>query len=143
VTDRETARYVSGPSLPEQTQQVEPLSNYFVGRGKKDLNKGATMIGGVFTSALRQLSDTVLSDRLRSHAEAGGIDWNHRWAQRNYSWMGSVLVSDVAGSTSAIDLTEQSSAHYFQRPDRRATTDGLFSTKYDPNATSLRGYGFY
>jgi hypothetical protein len=143
VTDRETARYVSGPSLPEQTQQVEPLTNYFVGRVKKDLNQGATTIGGVFTSALRRLPDTVLSDRLRGHAEAGGIDWNHRWAQRNYSWMGSVLFSDVAGSTSAIDLTEQSSAHYFQRPDRRATTDGLFSTKYDPNAASLQGYGFY
>jgi hypothetical protein len=31
VTDRETARYVSGPSLPEQTQQVEPLRRVHVG----------------------------------------------------------------------------------------------------------------
>ena len=143
VTDRESARYLPGPSLPERSQQVEPLTNYFVGRVKKDLNEGVTTIGGAFTSTLRQLSDTVVSDRLRSHAEVGGIDWNHRWAQRNYSWIGSALVSNVAGSSSAIDLTEQSSAHYFQRPDRRSTSDGLFSTAYDPNATSLRGYGFY
>ena len=143
VTGRETARYLTAPGAAEQTQAVEPLTNYFVGRAKKDLNQGATTIGGVFTSTLRKLGDTIVSDRLRSHAEAGGIDWNHRWAQRSYSWIGSALVSDVAGSTSAIDLTQRSSAHYFQRPDRRVTTDGLFGTTYDPAANSLRGYGFY
>src|ERR1700682_2131409 len=143
VTNRENARYLPGPTLPERSQQVEPLTNYFVGRVKKDLNQGATTIGGAFTSALRQLSDTVVSNRLRSPAEAGGIDWNHRWDQRNYSWIGSALVSSVAGSTSAIDLTERSSTHYFQRPDRRNTSDGLFSTVYNSNATSLQGYGFY
>ena len=143
VTGRETARYVTALGAPEQTQLVEPLTNYFVGRIKKDLNQGATTIGGAFTSTLRQVSDTIVSDRLRSHAEAGGIDWNHRWAQRNYSWIGSVLVSDVAGSTVVMDATQQSSAHYFQRPDRRVTTDGLFDASYRPNANSLQGYGFY
>ena len=142
VTGRETARYLS-PGVPEQTQLVEPLTNYFVGRVKKDLNQGATTIGGAFTSTVRRLNDTIVSDRLRSHAEAAGIDWNHRWAQRNYSWMGSVLFSDVAGSTAVMDATQQSSAHYFQRPDRSNTSDGLFDTRYRPNANSLRGYGFY
>jgi Domain of unknown function (DUF5916)/Carbohydrate family 9 binding domain-like len=143
VTNRETARYLAGPTVPERTQQVEPLTNYFVGRVKKDLNEGATTIGTVFTSTLRRFSDTVVSDRLRSHAEAGGIDWNHRWGQRNYSWIGSAIVSNVGGSASVIDLTEQSSAHYFQRPDRRVTSDGLFRASYNPSATSLQGYGFY
>jgi Domain of unknown function (DUF5916)/Carbohydrate family 9 binding domain-like len=143
LTNQETARYMPVGSASEQTQQVEPLSNYFVGRIKRDLNQGATTIGGAFTSTLRQLNDTVIADRLRRRAEAGGIDFNHTWHQREYSWIGSMLVSDVAGSSSAIDLTEQSSAHYFQRPDRRVTTDGLFNSKFDPNATSLQGYGFY
>jgi hypothetical protein len=143
LTNRETARYVPAGGSPEQTQEVEPLSNYFVGRIKKDLNQGATTIGGAFTSTLRQLNDTVIADRLRRRAEAGGIDFNHSWHQRQYSWIGSILASDVAGTSSAIDLTEQSSAHYFQRPDRRVTTDGIFNAKYDPNATSLQGYGFY
>jgi hypothetical protein len=141
LTGSESARYVTGPT--EIKQQVEPFTNYFVGRAKKDLNQGATTIGGVFTSALRSMDDTIVSDRLRSHAEATGIDWNHRWAQRNYSWIGSVVASSVAGSTSAIALTEQSSAHYYQRPDRHVGSDGLFDTRYDPNANSLRGYGFY
>jgi hypothetical protein len=143
VTNRETARYLPDPSLPERRQQVEPLTNYLVGRVKKDLNQGATTVGGVFTSTLRRLTDTVVSDRLRSHAEATGIDWNHRWGQRKYSWMGSIVLSDVAGSTAAMDLTERSSAHYFQRPDRRVTTDGLFDTRYRSNGNSLQGYGFY
>jgi len=143
VTNRETARYLTGPTPTERTQQVEPLTNYFVGRIKKDLNEGATTIGTVFTSTFRRLSDSVVSDRLRSHAEAGGIDWNHRWGQRSYSWIGSAIVSNVGGSASAVDLTEQSSAHYFQRPDRRVTSDELFRASYNPNATSLEGYGFY
>jgi hypothetical protein len=143
LTNRETARFLPVGSTAEQIQEVEPLSNYFVGRLKKDLNEGATTIGGAFTSTLRQLSDTVIGDRLRRHAEAGGIDFDHTWHQREYSWIGSVLTSDVGGTSSAIDLTEQSSAHYFQRPDRRVTSDGIFNTKFDPNATSLQGYGFY
>ncbi len=143
LTNRETARYVPAGGGVEQTQLVEPLSNYFVGRIKKDLNGGATTIGGAFTSTLRQLDDTVVANRLRRRAEAGGIDFNHTWHQRQYSWIGSILTSDVAGTSSAIDLTEQSSAHYYQRPDRRVTTDGIFDAKFDPNATSLQGYGFY
>ena len=143
LTNRETARYIAAGGAAEQTQEVEPLSNYFVGRIKKDLNSGATTVGGAFTSTLRQMNDTVMSDRLRSRAEAGGIDFNHTWHQRQYSWIGSILASDVGGTSSAIDLTQQSSAHYFQRPDRRVTTDGIFDAKYDPNATSLQGYGFY
>jgi len=143
LTNRESARFIPAGGGPEQTQQVEPLSNYFVGRIKKDLNQGATTIGGAFTSTLRQLDDTIVSDRLRRRAEAGGIDFNHSWHQREYGWIGSLLVSDVGGTASVIDQTEQSSAHYFQRPDRRVTSDGLFDTKFDPNATSLQGYGFY
>jgi Domain of unknown function (DUF5916) len=143
VTNSETAHYVPALGSPELAQEVEPFTNYFVGRVKKDLNGGATTIGGAVTSALRKMDDTVVSDRLRRNAEALGFDFDHSWHQRKYGWIGSVVVSDVAGTSSAIDLTEQSSAHYYQRPDRRVTTDGIFDAKYDPNATSLRGYGFY
>ncbi|MEO7043547.1 MAG: DUF5916 domain-containing protein [Gemmatimonadaceae bacterium] len=143
VTNRETAEYVATPGGPTLSQQVEPLTNYFVGRAKKDFREGGTTIGGMFTSVGRQMNDTILSDRLRSHAEALGMDWDHRWSHRDYDWMGSIAASDVGGSPEAIALTEQSSAHYFQRPDRRVTSDGLFGAAYDTNATSLRGYGLY
>lgn len=143
LTNRETAQFVTTPGGPTLSQQVEPLSNYFVGRAKKELREGATTIGGMFTSVARQMNDSILSDRLRSHAEAVGLDWNHRWHHRDYDWMGSLAASNVAGSPEAIRLTERSSAHYFQRPDRRVTGDGLFGSGYDTTATSLRGYALY
>jgi hypothetical protein len=143
LANRESARYVTTAGGPTYTQQVEPLTNYFVGRAKKDLRDGATTIGGMFTSTARQMSDTILSDRLRSHAEAVGLDWDHRWSHRDYSWMGSIAASNVAGSPEAIELTQRSSAHYFQRPDRRVGGGGLFGAAYDTTATSLRGYGLY
>ncbi|RPI47370.1 MAG: hypothetical protein EHM56_14775 [Chloroflexi bacterium] len=53
------------------------------------------------------------------------------------------MVSSVSGSPEAIALTQRSSTHYFQRPDRSATGEGLFDTRYDTTATSLQGYGLY
>ena len=143
LTQRETAHYLPALGSPELSQTVEPFTNYFVSRVKKDLNGGATKVGGVVTSAIRQLGDTVISNRLRRNAEAVGLDFSHSWHQREYGWIGSVVASDVGGSASAIGITQRSSAHYFQRPDRQVTSDGLFDAAYDPNATSLRGYGFY
>jgi hypothetical protein len=143
LTNQETAHYLPAVGAAEVTQVVEPLANYFVGRVKRDFNKGNTWIGGILTSTVRQMTDSVVSDRLHSHAEAAGVDWRQYWHHRDYSWMGSVLFSNVAGSPAAIAGTEESSAHYFQRPDRSTTGDGLFGTRYDTTATSLRGYGFF
>jgi hypothetical protein len=143
VTNRERARFLTAPGAPEATQIVEPLTNYFVGRVKKDLGNGATTIGGILTSTYRQTRDSLVRDQLRGHAEAGGVDWKHTWHQREYSWMGSALVSSVAGSPGAIASTQRSSARYFQRPDRRARGGGFFSARYDTTATVLRGYGLF
>ncbi|HET7621872.1 MAG TPA: DUF5916 domain-containing protein [Gemmatimonadaceae bacterium] len=143
VTNRERARYTTAPGAPEATQIVEPLTNYFVARVKKDLGNGATTIGGIVTSTIRQTRDSLVRASLRSHAEAGGIDWNHTWHRREYSWMGSMLVSNVAGSPAAIASTERSSARYFQRPDRHTSGGGIFDASYDTTATALRGYGLF
>ena len=143
VTNRETARFRPALGAPEATQIVEPFTNYFVGRAKKEFRDGATTFGGILTSSTRSMDDTVLSDRLRSHAEAAGVDWRHTWHRREYSWMGSTLLSNVGGSAPAIALTQRSSARYFQRPDRAAASDGLFTTGYDTNRTSLQGYGLF
>ncbi len=143
LTSQETAHYLPTVGAQEATQVVEPLTNYFVGRVKKDFNEGSTWVGGILTSTKRRMTDGVVSDRLHSHAEAVGVDWRHYWHRRDYSWMGSVLISNVAGSAAAVANTERSSAHYFTRPDRQVTGDGLFSVRYDPAATSLRGYGLF
>jgi hypothetical protein len=143
ITGQERARFRPGADAPEETQVVEPLSNYFVGRLKKELRGGASTFGGIVTSTIRDTGDPVVSDHLRAHAEAAGIDWYHTWGGRQYTWMGSTLLSNVAGSPQAMARTQRSSARYFQRPDRDVTRDGLFDTRYDPEATALRGYGMF
>ncbi|HET8655659.1 MAG TPA: DUF5916 domain-containing protein [Longimicrobiaceae bacterium] len=143
VTSRESARYLPTGGSPEATQVVEPLTNYFVGRLKKEFRGGASTFGGIVTSTARRMDDPAVSERLRSHAEAAGVDWYHTWRGREYSWMGSTLLSSVSGSPDAIARTQRSSAHYFQRPDRQAVSDGLFRTRYDTTATALRGYGLF
>ena len=144
VTSREEAHFVTAVGGPERTQAVEPLTNYFVGRVKKELRNGATTVGGIVTSTVRALDgDTVLTDRLRSDATVGGVDWSHSWSNRVYRWRGALMASDVRGSQQAIALTQRSPTHYYQRPDRDVTSDGLFSTRYDTTATSMQGYGLY
>lgn len=136
VTGTETARYQPAGGSREAKQTVEPLTNYFVGRVKKEFRKGATTIGGIFTSVGRQSDDPVVDARLHSHAETAGVDWYHTWHGREYSWMGSTLFTNVAGSPEAIGRTQRSSARYFQRPDREG--DDL-----DATATALRGFGLF
>ncbi len=143
VTGPETARFLPDVGSREAKQIVEPLTNYFVGRVKKEFRNGATTIGGIVTSVARRTDDAVVDARLHSHAEAAGVDWYHTWHGREYSWMGSTLFTNVAGSPEAVERTQRSSAHYFQRPDREGARDGLFESGYDPNATAMQGFGLF
>ena len=143
VTSPQSERYLMASTPTPLSQVVEPLTNYFVGRVQKELNGGNSAIGVALTSTARRLDDSVLTDRLRGHAEAAGLDWTHTWHHHDYSWMGSAVLSSVEGSPPAVAATERSSAHYFQRPDRSASRGGFFDPSYDTLATALRGYGFY
>jgi hypothetical protein len=146
LTNRVTARYIASgapTSSPVLEQEVEPLTNYFVGRLRQDFRGGDTRVGMISTLTNRSMTDTAETARLRKRAELVGTDVLHYWHNRTYSFWGQLAVSDVAGDTSAMRLTQLTSSHYFQRPDRKATSDGLFDIRYDPTRTSLRGYGFY
>lgn len=137
LAGREEARFVPSAGGIEQTQIVEPLTNYFVGRARKDLRQGATQIGVIGTSTLRQVADDPLIDAsLRTSATSAGFDWSHAWSNRRYRWRGGFMASDVRGSQTSILATQTSSAHYFQRPDRDETL-------LDPTATSMQGWGLY
>jgi len=47
------------------------------------------------------------------------------------------------GDTAAISLAKTASARYYERPGRSQTSDGLFSTEFDPTRRNLYGYGFW
>ena len=146
LTNRASARYVptgAPTDGPFARQEVEPLTNYFMGRLRKDLRGGNTRVGGITTFTVRDLPEQAERERLRRDAELLGFDVQHYWSQRRYSFMAQVAGSRVGGDTAAIRRTQETSAHFFQRPDRGVTSDGLFGAGYDPTRRSLHGYGLY
>ncbi len=110
---------------------VAPRTSHAIGRLARDLRSGRTVLGLFGTYVHRELPANLAW--LRSDAAALGLDWNHRFAQDRYRFRGWAVGSSVRGSAEAIDLTQQSSARYFQRPDLDYVT-------YDPARTSLSGF---
>jgi hypothetical protein len=130
VTAEEEAKVVSGTG-EEFTDIVEPRTGYFVGRLARDFRNGLSQVGFFGTATTRSLPDNLTW--LRSSAMAGGFDWSHRFADDTYEVGGWLVGSAVRGSAEAIDITQRSSAHYYQRPDKDHVT-------YDPTRTSLEGF---
>jgi hypothetical protein len=143
VTNRETATFRTEGSNVNQQQEVEPLSNYFIGRLRKDYRGGSTRIGTLATLVNRDLKNDDELQRLRARAGVIGFDVDHHWSQRAYSFNFQSALSNIAGDTAAIRRAQQSSARYYQRTGRDESSDGLFDVDYDPTRTSLNGYGFY
>jgi hypothetical protein len=132
VTAGEDARYVDGGGL-RVTTPVEPLTNYFVGRVRKDLRGGNSTVGLIGTAVNRDQDSPELMSLLRKSAYSVGFDFTNSWADRAWSLDGSVGFSAVRGTPTAIERTQRSSARYYQRPD--AT-----SFQLDPTRTSLSGH---
>ena len=114
-------------------EPVEPLTNYFVGRVQKDINEGNTIIGGIFTSTNRRL-DENLASFLHKNAFTGGIDFTQYFKKKSWMFNINTAFSNVSGTKEALELTQRSSARYYQRPDNDYV-------KFDPNRTSLFGSG--
>ncbi|MGQ0715509.1 MAG: DUF5916 domain-containing protein [Gemmatimonadaceae bacterium] len=142
VTKAEDADIVF-PDDTRGAREVEPLTNYFVGRVRKNFSAGRGFIGAIATSTMRRFGDDYLRASMPAHSEAVGVDWEMRWKNRTYRIMSNFAVSNVTGDEAVIDQLQRSSARYFDRPDREHGGNGLFSDRYDPTRTSLRGYGGY
>ena len=132
LTSRETARFRTGPGV-DGRYPVEPLTNYFVGRVRRDFGKGATVVGAMLTGVGRDLEGNEFDPFLRERAFVGGIDGSHSWGNRQWTLSGFLAGSRVSGSEAAIERTQLSAAHYFTRPD----ADYL---DYDPTRSSLEGH---
>jgi hypothetical protein len=147
VTKNERANVIFvDPDTEERSEfkrLAEPLTNYFVGRARKDFKGGQYWVGGIATSVDRFTDDSLAKARLSRNARELGLDWYSATKDRMYTFFGQFALSDVNGSTTAIDRLQRSSARYFQRPDRESGSNSLFSDKYDPTATGLTGYAGY
>lgn len=112
---------------------VEPMTNYFVTRIQKDIDNGNTRIGGIITSTNRFINEETLNF-LHKNAYTGGFDFEHNWSEKTYYIKSNFTFSHVEGEAEAIENTQLSSVHNFNRPD----ADHL---KFDSNRTSLQGTG--
>ncbi len=132
VTARRTAE-ISG-NADSRKEVVEPLTNYFVGRLQKDFNNGDTYVGGIFTATNRENLTDELAEDIHLSAYSGGFDFKHQWNDRDWYIGGNVLWSHVMGSVDAIENTQKSIAHLFQREDASYL-------EVDAEKTSLTGTG--
>lgn len=130
LTSEEFAKISNGH---QRSEIIEPFTNYTIGRVQKDFDKGNTMIGGIFTSVNRNLDDAQL-DNLHKSAYTGGIDFVHKWHNKDWEIDISTYFSRVEGSKEAITNTQRSWIHGFQRPDASYL-------KLDSTRTSLAGQG--
>ncbi len=115
-------------------QTVEPLTNYFIARVKKDFKGGKTVIGGGYTNTHRFLGGTGI-EGLVHNANTAGIDFTQYFGKdRKWFMSSTAAASNLTGSTTAIENLQTSSVHYYQRPDADYV-------EVDPTRTTLNGYG--
>ncbi|HEU4884115.1 MAG TPA: DUF5916 domain-containing protein, partial [Longimicrobium sp.] len=133
VTRREEARFRLPGDTENQSLTAEPLTNFFVGRARRETRAGQTAIGGFVGAVNRDLDTDALNASLRSAAFSGGVDIFHQWAERNWTLTGFLAGSHVRGDQGAIISTQRLPYHYFARPD----ADHL---QLDTSLTSLSGF---
>jgi hypothetical protein len=132
VTSRERAEYALGPQ--RWREEVEPLTYYGVYRAQKEIQAGRYGLGFMGTLTARSFQESQLEEELSSSALGFGIDgWTT--LDRNGVWMisGWTGLSRVAGTVERMQGLQESSVHYFQRPDA-----GYLGV--DSSSTSLFGY---
>ncbi|HEX8696994.1 MAG TPA: DUF5916 domain-containing protein [Longimicrobium sp.] len=116
VTAEERARFRTAADR-DSTSAVEPRSNYFVGRLRRDLRGGRTAVGALLTAAHRDLGGAELDGVLRSRAFVYGVDGEHSWANREWVLSGYWAASRIDGHPGVIAAAQTGSARYYQRPD--------------------------
>jgi hypothetical protein len=132
VTAEETAHYLNS-AFEVESAVAEPLTNYLVGRVRKDGRDGQSSVGAMFTATNRNLATDLLQAVLRESAYAGGVDFRHEWANRSWVLRGSLVGSRISGDPGAMVAVQRAGNHFFQRPDAS-------HLQVDSAATSLRGY---
>jgi hypothetical protein len=110
---------------------VEPRTNYAVVRAQQDLRGGEAGISVIGTAVNRGL-DAWTTPYLHSSAYTGGATFRNRFYHSEYELAGQFAVSQVLGSSEAIDSTQRSAVHYYQQPGDKAIED--------PTRTSLGGH---
>ncbi len=117
VTDQTSAdAIVEGvPRLPTSLV-ISPLTAWAAGRVEHQV--GPSVFGATATFVRRALAGTGLESLLPDTAFVTGVDSKQRTADGTWELDNYAGLTGVFGSAAAIEAVEESSAHYFQRPDQ-------------------------
>jgi hypothetical protein len=131
LTGREMAT-LAGIGPPVE-QEAEPLTYYGVGRAQKDFKNRQAGLGFLMTSAVRSFDDPALRNNLASQSWWLGQDgWLFLDSRQKWVISGYAGASYVQGNPVFMDSLQQSSRHYFQRPDAN-------EVRYHPGETTMSG----
>lgn len=134
ITGKEHARVYDSASGNETSVPIEPPTFFNVVSAQQEFGQDASTVGFVLTSVIRNLGDnSQFTDIMNNKAFSGGANWNLRFDGGKYAIRGYTGFSHVRGSSKKITSLQQTSAHYFQRPDAG-------HVELDTTRTSLSGY---
>ena len=132
ITKREYSR-ISTDGVRSETE-IEPLSYYGIFRGQNEFGGGKQGLGFISTAALRDFKDDRLRDEINKSALTFGLDgWTFLDSSKTWVLAGWTGMTSVSGNQQRMIDLQESSRHYFQRPDANHVS-------VDSNRTSLTGY---
>jgi hypothetical protein len=135
VTARERADLENGDLSRISGFEVEPLTYYGVGRVLKEHPERRRGIGVITTLAARNFESPRLRDEFNRTSLTTVVDgWHFLDAGKVWVLSGWAGGTNVTGTAERIAAIQQSSRHYFQRPDAKRYA-------VDPAATSMSGLG--
>ncbi|WP_436517124.1 DUF5916 domain-containing protein [Ekhidna sp. To15] len=115
-TNKEVIDVVDTAGVRRQ-EQVEPYTNYLVGRVQQDFDGGKTVVGAMITNMNRIDNEGYNLRIAHNNAQSAGVDINHNFRDRKYGFEARFAMSRVEGSQEALYRTQTSSVRFFQRPN--------------------------
>lgn len=135
ITDREKATVYDTAAQVESKVVVEPTTVYGLTGLRREFGASGSTVGLLLTGLNRDFGPNGdLKKLLRSQAYTGNFDWNLRFQGGKYDIVGYAGFSHVRGDSTVIARTQQSSAHYFQRPDEQSRLS------VDSTRTAMTGF---
>lgn len=133
LTAREHARLQSETGARSEAE-IEPTAWHGAYRAQKEFAEGRHGLGFLSTVNQRFFSDERLMDEMNKRSLVFGMDgWTFLDEEKTWVLNGSAGWSHLTGTRERLLDIQQSSVHYFQRPDRKHVW-------LDSDATSLSGW---
>jgi hypothetical protein len=130
LTDGETARMET--DRVRERVEVEPRTNYLVGRAKRDFGQRAS-VGLLTTGVFRHLDSPLMRAALPEHAFVlGGDGYLFLDGKREWVVTGKFSGSHITGSEAVLVKAQLAPQRYYQRPDAS-------QVRFDPTRTALGG----